>query len=91
MTRKRYSDTYKQSVVDKVVAGASASSVRKETGVSVTSIHQWVLAFEQSQRERPATPAEVLEIKILKKRIAELEEDKVILKKASALLAGWKP
>jgi len=90
MSKKRYSDSYKQSVVDKVMWGASVASVRRETGVSVSSIDKWVHDFEQSQRERRATPAEVAEIKRLKRRIADLEEQQVILKKASLLLAGWK-
>lgn len=91
MGRKRYSETYKESVVAKVVAGASVASVSRETGVSAGSIHKWVLAHEQSGREQPATKEELAEIKKLKRRIADLEEQTVILKKASALLAGWKP
>ena len=85
MTKKRYSETFKERAVHKVLQGATAKAVATETGASAHSIRDWVKAYERSQRERPATAAELTEIRSLKRKIRILEEEKLILKKATAL------
>lgn len=83
-----YSDTYKQTIVERVLGGTKVSEIHKETKVSVATIHKWVTEYEQGQRERPATREELAEIRRLKKALAYAEGDIEILKKASALLAA---
>ena len=84
---KRYSETFKREAVRTVREGTSVTQVATQTGASVYSLRDWVRAAEQAERERPATKEEMAEIRRLKRRVAELEEEKVILKKAAALFA----
>jgi len=87
MGKKRYSDTFKQEAVVLLKEGVSVKEVADRTGASTHSLRAWLLAAEQAERERPATKAELKYIRRLKRRIAELEEEKIILKKATRLFA----
>ncbi len=87
MSKNRYSETYKQVAVERVQAGEKPVALAKELGASAYSIRDWVKAAETAARERPATAAELSEIKRLKREISQLKEDNTILKKATALFA----
>lgn len=76
-----------QLVVDK---GHSVIETAKAMNVGKSSLDKWVRQLRKERdgitsTETPLTP-EQLEIRALKKRIARIEEDKEILKKATALL-----
>ena len=87
MSRKRTSEEFKQTAVQRVRSGESVAQVARETGVSGRSIRQWVQAAEAKARERPATAAELAEIRRLKRELKKVKEHVVILKKATALFA----
>lgn len=85
--KKRYSEEFKRAAVARVLGGESAPDVSKDCGASVYSIRDWVKTAEQASRERPATKAELEEIRRLKRENRRLKEDAEILKKAMALYA----
>lgn len=85
--RKRYSDEFKRAAVARVLGGESVDGVARECGASGHSIREWVKGTESASRERPATAAELEEIRQLKRELRRVKEDNDILKKATALFA----
>jgi transposase len=85
--RKRYSDAFKRAAVARVLEGTRVAQVAHDSGASGHSIRDWVNAGEAAKRERPATLAELAEIKRLKRELRMVREDNDILKKATALFA----
>ena len=85
--RKRYSEEFKRAAVNRVAAGESFDLVARECGASTKSVRDWVKLAEDSARERPASAAELDEIRRLKRELRRVKEDNEILKKATALFA----
>ncbi len=84
----RYSKAFKKDAVALYLDGRSYAQVAREVGVNVNTIRQWVADAQESAEEAPSVPDDVMaELRRLRKRVAELEEDKVILKKAAAFFA----
>lgn len=82
----RHTDEFKQQIVDLYRSGQPVSSLSREYGVSDVTIYKWIKQLspvEISQGE------EVLakDYKAMQKRIAELEMECEILKKATAIFA----
>ena len=86
-TRKRYSAEFKRAAVARIVDGEPYALVASECGASIKSIRDWEKAAEASDRERPATKAELAEIRRLKRELRYAKEDAEILKKAMGLIA----
>ncbi len=82
----RYTDEFKKQVVDLHQAGSSVSYLSREYGVSNVTIYKWIKEFSPvkvSQKEEVTSK----EYENMKKRIAELEMENEILKKATAIFA----
>ena len=82
----RYSDEFKQQIVDLYNAGSSVRYLSREYGVSDVTIYKWIKQLS------PVKVSETEEISAKKfhemqKRIAELEMENEILKKATAIFA----
>ncbi len=82
----RYSDEFKQQIVDLYRSGKPASDLNREYGVSDVTIYKWIKQLS------PIALSEGAEIsakdyKAMEKRIAELEMECEILKKATAIFA----
>ena len=73
--RKRYSTEFKRAAVARVAAGESYAQVCKDTGVSDKSLRDWEKALEADGRERPATKAELDEIRRLKRELNRAKKD----------------
>ena len=84
---KKYSETFKANVVEKVREGKSASEAAREAGASVYAVRAWVRQADESASTRPMTPQEHAEIKRLRRELSELKEERDILKKATAYFA----
>ena len=78
---KRYSDEFKRAAAARVLGGESVDRVARECGASGHSIRDWVKGAESTSRERPATAAELEEIRQLKRELRRAKEDNEILKK----------
>ncbi len=82
----RYSDEFKQQIVDLYRSGKSVSDLSREYGVSDVTICKWIKQLspiELSQGEEISAK----DYKAMEKRIAELEMECEILKKATAIFA----
>lgn len=90
-TRRTFSPEFKLEAAQLVVdQGYSVDEAAKAMNVSKSAMDKWVRQLKQerkgiSPKASPLTP-EQIEIRELKKRIAELEEHNEIIKKATALL-----
>ena len=81
MSKKRYSNAFKEAAVAKVRAGTPIGHVARECGVTFASVAKWVRAADDAAGPRKMTDAEHAERKALRKRVRQLEEEKLILKK----------
>lgn len=90
-TRRTFSPEFKLEAAQLVVdQGYSVVEAAKAMNVSKSAMDKWVRQLKQERqgitpKASPLTP-EQIEIRELKKRIAELEEHNEIIKKATALL-----
>jgi transposase len=90
-TRRTFSPEFKLEAAQLVVdQGYSVDEAAKAMSVSRSAMDKWVRQLKQERKgitpkASPLTP-EQIEIRELKKRIAELEEHNEIIKKATALL-----
>lgn len=100
MTRKKKAQSYPESFRREAVRladepGRTATDVAKELGIHPGQIYNWRTQFAKisSKQFRTSegvdyTKEEKAEIRRLKKRIAELEQEKDFLKKATAYFAN---
>ena len=82
----RYSEEFKQQIVDLYHAGSSVTYLSREYGVANVTIYKWIKELSPvkvSEKEEITSK----EYEKMKKRIAELEMDNEILKKATAIFA----
>ncbi|PML92302.1 transposase [Vibrio breoganii] len=90
-TRRTFSPEFKlESALLVVDQGYTVVEAAKAMNVSKSAMDKWVRQLKQERqgvtpKASPLTP-EQIEIRELKKRIAELEEHNEIIKKATALL-----
>ena len=82
----RYSEEFKQQIVDLYHAGSSVTYLSREYGVANVTIYKWIKELSPvkvSEKEEITSK----EYEKMKKRIAELEMENEILKKATAIFA----
>ena len=83
---KRFSDEFKKKIVELYNSDSSVSYLSREYGVTNVTIYKWIKESSpiQISDEEQITAKEYEK---LKKRIAELEMENDILKKATAIFA----
>ncbi len=82
----RYSEEFKQQIVDLYHSGSSVTYLSREYGVANVTIYKWIKELSPvkvSEKEEITSK----EYEKMKKRIAELEMENEILKKATAIFA----
>lgn len=84
-----YTDEYRLECADYVItSGRHATDVAKELGIHDKTLQRWVkLRREQLEGKDPGKP-ESPDVKELRKRVRELEQENEFLKKASAFFAA---
>ena len=83
-TKQHYDEDFKRTLVELYHNGKTQASLIKEYGVSQTAISRWVKQYSTVETD----DGEVLtakQVKELQKRMAQLEEENQILKKAIAI------
>lgn len=85
-TANRYSEDFKQTIVELFKSGKSKSELSREYGVSRTSIDNWIKLYTEIKvdESEPISYKELLEIK---KENQKLKQEAEILKKALAIFA----
>lgn len=83
-TYTRYDEDFKKNLVELYHSGKTQVSLIKEYGISQTALNKWIKQYSTVETEN----GEVLtakQVKELQKRMAKLEEENQILKKAIAI------
>jgi transposase len=85
----KYSEEFRESAVQLVVEkGKSIQQVARELGVCVKTMRGWVERQQRAQRGDALRIQELeREVKLLKKELAEAQENVDILKKTTAILS----
>ena len=88
-TRRRFSEEFKRDAVELVrTTGKSIAEVARDLGVGESSLGYWVTQDRKRRGEHsdaaPVSADEREELKRLRKRVAELEMEREILKRATA-------
>jgi len=89
-SKQDYSKEFKQSAVKMVVSSAkSTAQIARELGVKTTTLYSWVNKEKDDEvTKEEVTKAELFdELKRLKKELADVKEQRDILKKATAYFA----
>ena len=80
----RYDEDFKKSLVALYHNGRTQSALCKEYGVSPTALSKWIKQYSTVETE-DGDILTVKQIKDMQKRMAQLEEENLILKKAIAI------
>ncbi|MBN4072556.1 transposase [Crocinitomix catalasitica] len=86
--RKSYSRDYKMRLVELCKAKGNVSAVSREYGISINSLRRWIKEFDRYAdgsfpgRGKPKMTEEEAKIATLKKELADVTEERDILKKA---------
>jgi transposase len=88
-TRPPYPEQFRREAVELVRGGRSIADVAESLGVSQQSLRNWTRQLERDRGERDdgITTAERDELRELRKRVRRLEQERDILKRATALFA----
>lgn len=87
---KRYPQEYKRRMVELYRSGRSAESLGREFEASANAILKWIKQAEIDEGrggDGELTTTEREELRRLRRRVAELQEEREILKKAAAWFA----
>lgn len=83
-TKQRYDEEFKRTLVELHQNGKTQASLIKEYGVSQTALSKWIKQYSTVNTDTGEVLT-VKQIKELQKRMAQLEEENLILKKAIAI------
>ena len=83
---RRYDEEFKKNALSLLSDGRSVSSVALSLGISKSLLYRWKNA-DASSSTSAASDEQESEIKALRKRLAELEEERDILKKALSIFS----
>jgi transposase len=90
MGNKKYDKVFKQKVARlHLEENRTLTSLSKEYNVAKSTLNGWIKSFNEecTESEDKISPNVYDEIKLLKKRAAELEKENAFLKKAAAFFA----
>ena len=86
---KSYTQEYKNTIIDLFNSGKTYAEISDEYGVPKTTIRQWVKKNNTVSDNDISNEGDA-EIKAMKKRMAKLEQENEILKKALSIFATTK-
>ena len=87
--KSKYPEQFRRDAVSLVRSGRAVREVARELGVHYATLHSWVAKDRQagSGGSSPTSQDRDKELADLRKRVAELELEKEILRKAAAYFA----
>ena len=88
-TRPSFPPEFRREAVQLVLGGRTVKDVSGALGCSEQSLHNWVKQRQLDRRERDdgLTSAEREELRELRKRVKRVEQERDILKRATAFFA----
>lgn len=86
---RSYTKEYKKTIVDLFNSGKTYAELSDEYGVPKTTIRQWINKTNNKENTVKSNE-DIVDIKAIKKKIAMLEQENEILKKALSIFATTK-
>ena len=86
MKGKKYSDEFKQMIVELAASGKPPCQIMREYGLSSSVFYKWINSSKTVTVDEQKFTAK--DVKALKREIARLKEENDILKKAMTIFAG---
>ena len=84
----KYSDQFRQDVIELVRGGMRVAQVSKDMGVPEATLYVWLQKADVEAGRKPGLNTdELAELREARKRIRELEQENEILRRASAYLS----
>lgn len=84
MSRKRYNQEFKQTVIELYRSGTSVSQLSSEYGVSEVTIYKWIKQYSPIEGTQELT---VSDVEAIQKENLRLKQELEILKKAMTIFA----
>lgn len=84
---KRYPEEFKKQIVDLYNAGTPVAKLASEYGLVDQTIYKWIKLYSPFTETDEGETVSMKEFKELQKRMAQLEMENEILKKATAIFA----
>jgi len=83
--RRRYDAEFKSNVLKMISGGRSIPSISQAMGVSEGLLYRWKSQAKKAEQKQSAGETE--QVKALRKRVKELEQERDILKKALSIFS----
>lgn len=85
---KIFPPEFRASAINRARAGEPIAQIAKDMGVSGTGIRRWIAAEEGESDSAPVSQrAESVELAQLRKKLAEMEKENDVLRRAAAYFA----
>lgn len=84
---KRYPEEFKKQIVDLYNAGTPVAKLASEYGLIEQTIYKWIKLYSPITETDEGETVSMKEFKELQKKMAQLEMENEILKKATAIFA----
>ena len=84
---KRYPEEFKKQIVDLYNAGTPVAKLASEYGLIDQTIYKWIKLYSPITETDEGETVSMKEFKELQKKLAQLEMENEILKKATAIFA----
>jgi len=88
--KKRYTEEFKQQIVELYQNGKSVIELSGEYGLVEQTVYKWIHRYEPVGKNEKGETVTQQDVHAMQKRIAELEMENEILKKATAIFAKTK-
>jgi transposase len=92
--RSKHTDAFKKDIAEQVIfGGKTAAEVSTASGVEISSVYGWVRKFRAATAPESIFPGngklsnQDEELRQLRRRVAQLEEERAVLKKATMFFA----
>ena len=85
--RKRYPEEFKKQIVDLYNAGTPVAKLASEYGLVDQTIYKWIKLYSPITETDEGETVSMKDFKELQKKMAQLEMENEILKKATAIFA----
>lgn len=85
--KQRYTNEFKQQIVELYNAGTPVSQLAREYGLVEQTIYKWIKNLSPIVKTDEGDTVSMKEYKELQKKMAQLEMENEILKKATAIFA----
>lgn len=87
---RKYTEEFKRQIIELYENGKSVIELAREYGLVEQTIYKWKKSYGTVSKTENGEPVTQADVKAMQRRIAELEMENEILKKATAIFAKTK-